>query len=106
MGEQIKRKESEITRLKRQVEQLQKAKTPVDREKTKTQQEMDELTTELDIAVKARNTYEGDVRMLQGVVSELKLKMEQQQNDFNNERKNRSAQHEEVLSLNTKISSL
>jgi len=133
--EQLKRKESEIVRLKRQIdelqkeqtqvigdmrkkhqetlddfgdqlEQMQKAKTKVDREKTKTQQEMDELTTELDIAVKARNTYEGDVRMLQGVVSELKLKMEQQQNDFNNERKNRSAQHEEVLSLNSKISSL
>merc|ERR1712142_137728 len=134
-AEQLKRKESEIVRLKRQIEelqkeqtqvigdmrkkhretlddfgdqleQMQKAKTKVDREKTKTQQEMDELTTELDIAVKARNTYEGDVRMLQGVVSELKLKMEQQQNDFNNERKNRSAQHEEVLTLNNKISSL
>jgi len=134
-AEQLKRKESEIVRLKRQIdelqkeqaqvigdmrkkhqetlddfgeqlEQMQKAKTKVDREKTKVQQEMDELTTELDIAVKGRNTYECDVRTLQGVVSELKLKLEQQQNEFNNERKNRSTQHEEVLSLNSKISSL
>merc|ERR1712198_306855 len=125
-AEQIKRKESEITRLKRQIdelqkeqvqviadmrkkhqetlddfgeqlEQMQKAKTKVDREKTKTQQEMDELTTELDIAVKGRNQYEFDVKQLQH---------EQQQNEFNNERKNRSAQHEEVLGLNSKISSL
>merc|ERR1719414_2569074 len=93
-AEQIKRKESEITRLKRQIdelqkeqvqviadlrkkhqetlddfgeqlEQMQKAKTKVDREKTKTQQEMDELTTELDIAVKGRNQYEHDVKQLQ-----------------------------------------
>jgi len=134
-AEQIKRKESEITRLKRQIdelqkeqvqviadmrkkhqetlddfgeqlEQMQKAKTKVDREKTKTQQEMDELTTELDIAVKGRNQYEFDVKQLQQVVSQLKLQLEQQQNDFNNERKNRSAQHEEVLGLNSKISSL
>jgi len=133
--EQIKRKESEITRLKRQVdelqkeqvqvvadmrkkhqetlddfgeqlEQMQKAKTKVDREKTKTQQEMDELTTELDIAVKGRNQYEHDVKQLQQVVSNLKLQLDQQQNDFNNERKNRSAQHEEVLNLTSKISSL
>merc|ERR1719187_1132943 len=133
--EQIKRKESEITRLKRQVdelqkeqvqvvadmrkkhqetlddfgeqlEQMQKAKTKVDREKTKTQQEMDELTTELDIAVKGRNQYELDVRQLQSVVSQLKLQLEQQQNDFNNERKNRNVQNEEVLTLNSKIASL
>merc|ERR1719249_332570 len=105
-AEQLKRKESEIVRLKRQIEelqkeqaqvigdmrkkhqetlddfgdqleQMQKAKTKVDREKTKTQQEMDELTTELDIAVKARNTYEGDVRMLQSVISDLKLRLDQ-----------------------------
>jgi len=134
-AEQIKRKESEITRLKRQIdelqkeqvqviadmrkkhqetlddfgeqlEQMQKAKTKVDREKTKTQQEMDELTTELDIAVKGRNQYEFDVKQLQQVVSQLKLQLEQQQNEYNNERKNRSAQHEEVLGLNSKISSL
>merc|ERR1712198_390949 len=134
-AEQIKRKESEIVRLKRQIdevqkeqaqviadmrkkhqetlddfgeqlEQMQKAKTKVDREKTKTQQEMDELTTELDIAVKGRNQYEFDVKQLQQVVSQLKLQLEQQQNEFNNERKNRSAQHEEVLGLNSKISSL
>merc|ERR1719391_554010 len=89
-----------------QLEQMQKAKTKVDREKTKTQQEMDELTTELDIAVKGRNQYEHDVKQLQQVVSNLKLQLDQQQNDFNNERKNRSAQHEEVLGLNSKISSL
>merc|ERR1719259_937946 len=134
-AEQIKRKESEITRLKRQIdelqkeqvqviadmrkkhqetlddfgeqlEQMQKAKTKVDREKTKTQQEMDELTTELDIAVKGRNQYEHDVKQLPQVVSNLKLQLDQQQNEFNNERKNRSAQHEEVLSLTNKISSL
>merc|ERR1712142_276554 len=133
--EQIKRKESEIARLKRQIdelqkeqaqvvgdmrkkhqetlddfgeqlEQMQKAKTKVDREKTKTQQEMDELTTELDIAVKGRNQYELDVKALQSVVSNFKLQLEQQQNDFNNERKNRSVQNEEVLSLQSKISSL
>merc|ERR1719414_1778818 len=89
-----------------QLEQMQKAKTKVDREKTKTQQEMDELTTELDIAVKGRNQYEFDVKQLQQVVSQLKLQLEQQQNEYNNERKNRSAQHEEVLGLNSKISSL
>merc|ERR1711970_601447 len=133
--EQLKRKESEIVRLKRQIEelqkeqaqvigdmrkkhqetlddfgeqleQMQKAKTKVDREKTKTQQEMDELTTELDIAVKGRNQYELDVKALQSVVSNFKLQLEQQQNDFNNERKNRSVQNEEVLSLQSKISSL
>jgi len=133
--EQLKRKESEIVRLKRQIEelqkeqaqvigdmrkkhqetlddfgeqleQMQKAKTKVDREKTKTQQEMDELTTELDIAVKGRNAYEMDVKTLQSVVSDLKLRLEQQQNDFNNERKNRNVQNEEVLTLNSKIASL
>merc|ERR1712142_252646 len=103
--EQLKRKESEIVRLKRQIEelqkeqaqvigdmrkkhqetlddfgeqleQMQKAKTKVDREKTKTQQEMDELTTELDIAVKGRNQYELDVKALQSVVSNFKLQLE------------------------------
>jgi len=134
-AEQLKRKESEITRLKRQIEelqkeqaqvigdmrkkhqetlddfgdqleQMQKAKTKVDREKTKTQQEMDELTTELDIAVKGRNQYECDVKQLQSVISDLKLRLDQQQNDFNNERKNRNVQNEEVLTLNSKIASL
>jgi len=134
-AEQIKRKESEIVRLKRQIdevqkeqaqvigdmrkkhqetlddfgdqlEQMQKAKTKVDREKTKVQQEMDELTTELDIAVKGRNQYELDVRQLQSVVSQLKLQLEQQQTDFNNERKNRNTEQQEILALNSKISSL
>jgi len=133
--EQIKRKESEIVRLKRQIdevqkeqaqvigdmrkkhqetlddfgdqlEQMQKAKTKVDREKTKVQQEMDELTTELDIAVKGRNQYELDVRGLQSLVSQLKLQLEQQQTDFNNERKNRNTEQQEILALNSKISSL
>merc|ERR1719153_1061313 len=134
-AEQIKRKESEIVRLKRQIdevqkeqaqvigdmrkkhqetlddfgdqlEQMQKAKTKVDREKTKVQQEMDELTTELDIAVKGRNQYELDVRGLQSLVSQLKLQLEQQQTDFNNERKNRNTEQQEILALNSKISSL
>ena len=67
---------------------------------------MDELTTELDIAVKGRNQYEHDIKQLQIVVSDFKLRMEQQQNDFNNERKNRNVQNEEVLGLNSKIASL
>merc|ERR1719431_1510721 len=134
-AEQLKRKESEIVRLKRQIdelqkeqaqvigdmrkkhqetlddfgeqlEQMQKAKTKVDREKTKVQQEMDELTTVLDIAVKGRNQYELDVRGLQSLVSQLKLQLEQQQTDFNNERKNRNTEQQEILALNSKISSL
>lgn len=134
-AEQIKRKESEINRLKRQLEelqkeqtlviadmrkkhqetlddygeqleQMQKAKTKVDREKVKVQQEMDELTTDLDIAVKGRNQYEHDIKQLQQVVGELRRNMDQQQNDFNNERKSRGVQHEEVITLNSKIASL
>merc|ERR1719391_1560043 len=106
IGDMRKKHQETLDDFGDQLEQMQKAKTKVDREKTKVQQEMDELTTELDIAVKGRNQYELDVRQLQSVVSQLKLQLEQQQTDFNNERKNRSAQHEEVLGLNSKISSL
>jgi len=134
-GEQIKRKESEIVRLKRQLEELQKeqttvisdmrkkhqdtlddfgeqletmqkSKTKVDREKVKVQQEMDELTTELDIAVKGRNQFECDVKQLQSVIHELKMNIDKQQTDINNERKNKSVQHEEVLTLSSKITML
>merc|ERR1740131_221919 len=67
---------------------------------------MDELTAISSSVVKGRNQYELDVRQLQSVVSQLKLQLEQQQTDFNNERKNRNVQNEEVLTLNSKIASL
>merc|ERR1711872_1008254 len=55
---------------------------------------MDELTTELDIAVKARNTYEGDVRMLQGVEDQGRQLMNERDNVANHQKKITTLNHE------------